>query len=159
MTKRRIEVKLLVGGYGASPGQEREQPIKDLFREHLPSCFSVMHDRAVDIRDEHNPHLDLKIYNSSRNFAFYSGGAAILPAEALLASIEVKSTVTRDELRKSVAAREIRSCTVCRARFSATAEHGLCPICLLQGALAGGIEAPEAAVGDAVNAGWALQGS
>ena len=54
------------------------------------------------------------------------------------------------ERENELSAREIRPCTVCGARFSATAEDGLCPICLLQGSLAGGIEAPEAAVGDTV---------
>jgi serine/threonine protein kinase len=31
--------------------------------------------------------------------------------------------------------REIRCCTLCGARFSATKEHDLCPVCLLRGAL------------------------
>ena len=48
--------------------------------------------------------------------------------------------------------REIRSCTVCGARFSATKENDLCPVCLLRGALDGAIESEkfdsEKAVGE-----------
>jgi hypothetical protein len=90
--------------HAVSKGAEREAPIRDLFREHLPSCFSVTQGEIVDIRDEHSPQLDAIIYDSSRNFAFYSGASAILPAEALLVSIEVKSLLTRDEIRKSITA-------------------------------------------------------
>jgi hypothetical protein len=39
--------------------------------------------------------------------------------------------------------REIRACNACGAKFSAVGEQELCPVCLLQGALADGIEAPE----------------
>ena len=52
------------------------------------------------------------------------------------------------------AAREIRSCTVCGARFSATKENDLCPVCLLRRALDGAIECEksdsEKAVGQAL---------
>src|SRR5262245_15425207 len=39
--------------------------------------------------------------------------------------------------------REIRACNACGAKFSAVGEQEFCPVCLLQGALADGIEAPE----------------
>jgi serine/threonine protein kinase len=48
---------------------------------------------------------------------------------------------------------EMRSCKVCGARFSATEESEFCPVCLLQGALAGGTEASEAFVRDAATVG------
>ena len=39
--------------------------------------------------------------------------------------------------------REIRSCTVCGANFSATEENDLCPVCLLRGALDVAIESEK----------------
>jgi protein kinase-like protein len=39
--------------------------------------------------------------------------------------------------------REIRFCTVCGAKFSATEENELCPICLLRGAFIGGAESSK----------------
>jgi hypothetical protein len=90
--------------HAATKGSEREAPVRDLFAQHLPSRFTVTQGEVVDLRDEHSPQLDVMIYDSSENFAFYSGHSAILPAEALLASIEVKSLLTRKEIRKSIIA-------------------------------------------------------
>ena len=58
-----------------------------------------------------------------------------------------------EERQQQLSAREIRSCTLCGARFSATAEHELCPVCILQGASAGGTETPEASVQDPAGSG------
>ena len=44
------------------------------------------------------------IYDCLHNVPVYSGEALILPAEALLASVEVKSRLTQQELTKSVMA-------------------------------------------------------
>ena len=40
-------------------------------------------------------------------------------------------------------AREIQACAVCGANFSATEENEFCPVCMLQMALAGGVESGE----------------
>jgi serine/threonine protein kinase/tetratricopeptide (TPR) repeat protein len=40
-------------------------------------------------------------------------------------------------------ARAIRSCSICGAKFSATAESEFCPVCLLQGVLGGEVESKE----------------
>jgi hypothetical protein len=45
--------------------------------------------------------------------------------------------------KADLAAREIRTCTVCRAKFSAIADSESCPMCMLRQALAGGIESSE----------------
>src|SRR3984893_16597633 len=46
--------------------------------------------------------------------------------------------------------REIRACTVCGAKFSALAESGSCPMCMLRKALAAGVESGESSPEDAV---------
>jgi hypothetical protein len=45
-----------------------------------------------------------------RDFPFSEGNEHILPAEALLASIEVKSRLTGDEVRKSSEAAQKAAC-------------------------------------------------
>jgi len=45
--------------------------------------------------------------------------------------------------KSDLAAREIRACTVCGARFSAIADSESCPICMLRKALPGGVESSE----------------
>ena len=44
------------------------------------------------------------IYDHIESFALYQGTSCILPAEALLASIEIKSVLTRQELEKCLRA-------------------------------------------------------
>ena len=48
-------------------------------------------------------------------------------------------------------AREIRTCMVCGANFSATSDSEFCPVCMLRRALAGGAESSESFSGDAVD--------
>src|ERR1700726_5284461 len=45
--------------------------------------------------------------------------------------------------------REIRTCTVCGAKFSAIADSGFCPMCMLRKALAAGVESGESSPEDA----------
>ena len=55
----------------------------------------------MDIFGHRGPQLDVMIFNKFRNFAFYDGRSKILPAEALLASLEVKTLLTSSEIRAS----------------------------------------------------------
>ena len=48
--------------------------------------------------------------------------------------------------------REIRSCTVCGAKFSATEENELCPVCLLRWAFIGGAELSKSPSEDVASA-------
>ena len=52
--------------------------------------------------------------------------------------------------KADLAAREIRTCTVCGARFSAIADSESCPICMLRQALPGGVESSESCSEDTV---------
>jgi hypothetical protein len=51
--------------------------------------------------------------------------------------------------KAELAAREIRACTVCGARFSALADSESCPMCVPRQALAGGVESSEFSSEDA----------
>ena len=56
------------------------------------------------------PQLDVLIYDQSRNFPFISNASVVLPAEALLASIEVKSKLNSAGIASSIeAVRRLRS--------------------------------------------------
>lgn len=91
-------------GHALSKGEEREQPIIKFLSDLLPSTFSVGSGEVIDLEDRKSPQLDVMVWDKVRNFAFYSGAKAIIPAEALIISIEVKSRLTKDELRKSLIA-------------------------------------------------------
>lgn len=91
-------------------GQQREKTVGDFFRERLPSRFSVSSGQVVDLDEHWSPQLDVMVFDSSRNFPIVSNGNSLLPAEALLVAIEVKTTLTRDELRSSyIAANTVKS--------------------------------------------------
>lgn len=79
----------------------------------MPRAYSIEPGEVVDILGTHSPQLDIMFFDGHRNHAFASGSSAsIIPAEALLASIEVKSVLNKGEIEKSFAAakklRELR---------------------------------------------------
>ena len=53
-----------------------------------------------------------------------------------------QGSLSRSDAVEKVA-REIRTCPTCGARFSATAEHESCPVCLLRGAREEAVESDE----------------
>jgi hypothetical protein len=64
---------------------------------------------VVDQFNVAGPQLDVLVFDQTRNFSFSDGEVCILPAEALLASIEVKSKLDAAEVeRSSKAARKLR---------------------------------------------------
>lgn len=83
----------------SSKGTERELPVQRFLQEHLPQAFGVRKGEPVDIHGNKGPQLDVLVFDQFRNVAFNEGGAEIiLPAEALLVSIEVKSLLTSTEI-------------------------------------------------------------
>lgn len=99
--------------HALSKGEQREMPVRGFFEKNLPNTFGVVSGEVVDLNEVHSPQMDLMIFDKVRNFPFFSSeGTAILPAEALLVSIEVKSCLTATELEKSYrAAHKLRQLT------------------------------------------------
>ncbi len=93
-------VKTKMINHSLTKGEEREDPLIEFLTENLPKIYSVVKGEVVDIKNISSPQIDIMIYDNSRNIPFYSEGSYILPAEALLASIEVKSKLTQEEMRK-----------------------------------------------------------
>lgn len=86
--------------HSLTKGEEREDPLINFLEANLPNTYSVVKGEIVDSKNNSSQQLDIMIYDNSRNIPFYSGGHFILPAEALLASIEVKSKLTLTEGKK-----------------------------------------------------------
>ena len=86
--------------HSLTKGEEREVPFVNFFAQNLPNNYSTVKGEIVDLSGKSSPQLDVMIYDRSRNIPFYSGENFILPAEALLASIEVKSKLNQEEIRK-----------------------------------------------------------
>ncbi len=90
-------------------GGEREESLTKFFRERLPARFGVASGEVIDLLGQAGPQLDILIYDRNTDFAFNSGNQSIIAAEALLASIEIKSRLDASEVGKCVdAARKLR---------------------------------------------------
>jgi hypothetical protein len=92
-----------------SKGSAREEPLRAFFRERLPKRFAVTHGEAVDLLGNTSPQMDLMFYDQNANFPLGADVISILPAEGLLATVEVKSCLDTAEVDKSViAAKKLR---------------------------------------------------
>jgi hypothetical protein len=83
-------------------GSAREDSLRQFFSEKLPKKFSVAGGEVVDLLGNTSPQLDLMFYDQNINFALNSDSSMVLPAEALIASIEVKSQINAGEIKKIV---------------------------------------------------------
>lgn len=96
--------------HALTKGEVRETPVLKFFNDNLPGTYAICRGEVVDLFEESSPQMDLIIYDQLRNFPFHSGASVILPAEAALVSIEIKSTLTIAEIEKSFkAARKLHS--------------------------------------------------
>lgn len=96
--------------HALTKGEEREVPVQEFLRENLPHVFGVASGEVIDPLGAHSPQLDVMVFDRIRNFPVHQGRSVILPAEALLASLEVKSLLNKTELQRSLkAAAKLRS--------------------------------------------------
>jgi hypothetical protein len=88
----------------ATIGTSREDALIEFLRKRLPTRFGVARGEVVDIGGRRSGQVDVVIFDQAMNTPLTSdsGGSVILPAEALLAAIEVKSTLTKDETKKAL---------------------------------------------------------
>ena len=70
-------------------------------------------------------------------------GCAFIYSEAKLIFAERLSMNAEPGERQDLSAREVQTCVICGANFSATKENDFCPVCLLRGALDVAIESEK----------------
>ena len=88
-------------------GDVREDAVTHFLRQRLPSRFAVGSGEVIDTAGTQSTQTDILIYDASSTAPLISNGNILLAAEALLASIEIKSTLTKAESAK--AAKGVRS--------------------------------------------------
>ncbi|MBN9375599.1 MAG: hypothetical protein J0I40_09460 [Cellulomonas sp.] len=87
--------------HSTTRGGQREEALRDFLREHLPKRYAVAQGHAIDSAGTESPQLDIVIYDSmSAAPLSQDAGIVTLAAEALLAVVEVKSTLDGAELEK-----------------------------------------------------------
>lgn len=84
-------------------GRAREIFISDLLVPFLDRSFGVCSGIIIDSKDEHSNQIDVIVYDSKIvPPVMLTAGEGIIPYEAVLATIEVKSKLDYRELKKSV---------------------------------------------------------
>jgi len=84
-------------------GDGREATLVKFLQEHLPGRYCVTSGEAIDSRGNQSGQIDIMVYDSSTTRPLLDDGKnVLLPAEALLATIEVKTKLTAVEIKKSI---------------------------------------------------------
>lgn len=82
-------------------GDGRSKYVIDFLEKRLPKTYGFAHKgESVDYRDSRSGEIDIAIFDKVRN-ALLSDDPIWLPAESLLAVVEVKSTLTEEELKNA----------------------------------------------------------
>jgi hypothetical protein len=82
-------------------GTFREDGVAKFLREQLPGRYGVVKGELIDSSGRRSGQVDIIVFDQTRAAPFVRGSKHaqwILPVEAALATIEVKSRLTRDEL-------------------------------------------------------------
>lgn len=80
-------------------GDERAAALAKFLREHLPKSYGVAKGEAIDYCDQRTGQLDVLIYDADMAAPISAQSENVLiPAESLLAVIEVKTTLSQAEL-------------------------------------------------------------
>lgn len=100
-------------------GDERAAALADFLRTHLPGNFDVKKGEAIDFSDTRTGQLDLIVYDRAGSSPILVGNEnLLLPCESLYVVIEVKTTLTQNELDGAYrSASKVRCLRPFKARF------------------------------------------
>lgn len=89
-TTERLRVAMLLG-HGGEIGRAREQALRDLLRSFLPPALGVTTGFVIDAHGGRSRQVDIIIHFADYHAVFSVGGIPLVPVEAVIAVIEVKS--------------------------------------------------------------------
>jgi len=88
--------------HSVTKGIERENTLIKFLSQNLPNNFEVASGEVVDCFGNVSTQLDAMIFDKNKTVKLYDGVSVIIPAEGLLASFEIKSKLTRQEINTSL---------------------------------------------------------
>ncbi len=94
-------------GHSLHKGTPRESFVRTYLESHLSSLLAIGSGEVIDCTSrpsDPRPQVDLVVYKRQYPKLNLGGGIDAFFAESVLATIEVKSTVTKDELRQAMRA-------------------------------------------------------
>lgn len=93
--------------HNLSKGEALESAVKALLRGHLPASIGVTSGQVIDANGRRTGQLDVILYDLSRTpvlFIDKDGHSQLVPAEGVIAAIEVKTQLGAAEARAAAAA-------------------------------------------------------
>lgn len=107
-------------------GDERAAAVAKFLRDHLPPTYGVAKGEVIDCNDRRTGQLDILIYDADMAAPISTQSENVLiPAESLLAVIEVKSVLSQEELKKCyLAAAKVRQLRPFKQRFVPARDQG-----------------------------------
>lgn len=118
IVKKALEDSRVAEGYDNQvlKGRAREIFVSNLLRPFLSKDYEICTGHIIDSQDGHSRQIDVIIFDSRLiPPLMLTEGEGIIPYEAVLATIEVKSTLDAEELRKSI--ENARSVKVLKPNF------------------------------------------
>lgn len=86
----------------AQQGSERENLLIKFLEKRLPKNIELAKGHAIDLQDTQSPQLDIMVFDPFQTIKYRNTtGSTYIPYDSLNAWIEVKSKLTRHELKKS----------------------------------------------------------
>ncbi len=100
-------------------GDERAAALAEFLRHHLPGAFDVKKGEAIDFSDARTGQLDLVVFDRSGSSPILVGNEnLLLPCESLYVVVEVKTTLTQEELNGAYrSAAKVRALRPFKAQF------------------------------------------
>lgn len=90
------QAKVYITRHNPTTGALAEAVLRQFLKDHLPEAVSVEQGFIIDSAGGLSKQCDILIYDSHRYAPFYRvGGVVVVPAEAVIAIIEVKTSINR----------------------------------------------------------------
>lgn len=91
-----LQVKAYITRHNPTTGALAEEVLRQFLKDHLPQVVSVEQGFILDKDGALSKQCDILIYDSHWYAPFYRvGGLVVIPAEAVIAIIEVKTSITK----------------------------------------------------------------
>jgi hypothetical protein len=90
--------------HAGTKGSSREASLAEFLRSQLPDRYAVETGEVIDTRGRRSGQIDLLVFDASTTKPLYryQNKAILLPAEAALATVEVKTTLRSGELNRAL---------------------------------------------------------
>lgn len=110
---KQFDHTLLIGG-------AREQALRDFLQKRLPSMYKIASGEIVDFKDRRSSQMDIIVYDGTKCSPLAEiNNQSLLPAEGVLSVVEVKSTLSRNEILKGITgANSVRQLKPYKVQFS-----------------------------------------